>query len=90
MQKSTAVFPSFPVTFTGQSLISHAGVSVLTGFMDVDLILSQRTARTPEVEPAPTPGEPTGHTTLPENRQQPPTSRGHKSTAINEHHENRR
>ena len=34
MQKSTRVFPSLPVTFTGQSLISHAGVSVLTGFMD--------------------------------------------------------
>jgi hypothetical protein len=34
MQKSTSVFPSLPVTFSGQSLISHAGVSVLTGFMD--------------------------------------------------------
>ena len=34
MQKSTAVFPSLRVSFTGQSLISHAGVSVLTGFMD--------------------------------------------------------
>jgi hypothetical protein len=34
MQKSTRVFPSLPVTFTGQSLISHAGASVLTGFMD--------------------------------------------------------
>jgi hypothetical protein len=34
MQKSTFVFPSLPVSFTGQSLISHAGVSVLTGFMD--------------------------------------------------------
>ena len=34
MQKSTVVFPSLPVSFTGQSLISHAGVSVLTGFMD--------------------------------------------------------
>ncbi len=34
MQKSTRVFPSVPVTFTGQSLISHAGVSVLTGFME--------------------------------------------------------
>jgi hypothetical protein len=26
-------FPSLPVSFSGQSLISHAGVSVLTGFM---------------------------------------------------------
>ncbi|MDQ0819793.1 hypothetical protein QFZ79_002083 [Arthrobacter sp. V4I6] len=34
MQKSTCVFPSVPVTFTGQSLVSHAGVKVLTGFMD--------------------------------------------------------
>lgn len=33
MQK-TRVFPSVPVSFTGQSLISHAGVTVLTGFMD--------------------------------------------------------
>lgn len=30
MQKSTRGFPSLPVSFTGQSLISHAGVSVLT------------------------------------------------------------
>jgi hypothetical protein len=34
MQKSTPVFPSVPVTFTGQSLVSHAGAAVLTGFMD--------------------------------------------------------
>jgi hypothetical protein len=34
MHHSTPVFPSVPVTFTGQSLISHAGVTVLTGFMD--------------------------------------------------------
>ncbi len=34
MQKSTCVFPSIPVTFTGQSLVSHAGVKVLTGFID--------------------------------------------------------
>lgn len=34
MHHSTPVFPSVPVTFTGQSLISHAGVKVLTGFMD--------------------------------------------------------
>ena len=27
MQKSTALFPSIPVTFTGQSLISHAGLT---------------------------------------------------------------
>ena len=38
----------------------------------VDLILSRRSAPSPEVEPAPTPGEPTGHTRLPENRKQPP------------------
>lgn len=30
----TPVFPSVPVSFSGQSLISHAGVRVLTGFMD--------------------------------------------------------
>lgn len=34
MQHSIPVFPSVPVTFTGQSLISHAGVTVLTGFVD--------------------------------------------------------
>lgn len=34
MHHSTPVFPSVPCTFTGQSLISHAGVKVLTGFMD--------------------------------------------------------
>jgi Transposase DDE domain group 1 len=34
MQKYSRMFPSVPVSFTGQSLISHAGVSVLTGFMD--------------------------------------------------------
>jgi hypothetical protein len=34
MQKYSRMFPSLPVIFTGQSLISHAGVSVLTGFMD--------------------------------------------------------
>lgn len=34
MHQSTPVFPSVPVTFTGQSLVSHAGVKVLTGFMD--------------------------------------------------------
>jgi hypothetical protein len=34
MQKSTPVFPSVPVTFTSQSLVSHAGAAVLTGFMD--------------------------------------------------------
>ena len=34
MHHSTPVFPSVPVTFSGQSLISHAGVTVLTGFMD--------------------------------------------------------
>jgi hypothetical protein len=34
MHHSTPVFPSVPVIFSGQSLISHAGVKVLTGFMD--------------------------------------------------------
>lgn len=34
MHQSTSVFPSVPVAFTGQSLVSHAGVKVLTGFMD--------------------------------------------------------
>lgn len=34
MQKYSRMFPSLPVSFTGQSLISHAGVSVLTGFME--------------------------------------------------------
>ena len=34
MHHSTPVFPCVPVVFTGQSLISHAGVSVLTGFMN--------------------------------------------------------
>ena len=34
MQKYSRMFPPLPVSFTGQSLISHAGVSVLTGFMD--------------------------------------------------------
>jgi hypothetical protein len=30
MQKYSCMFPSLPVSFTGQSLISQAGVSVLT------------------------------------------------------------
>lgn len=34
MHHSTLVFPAVPVIFSGQSLISHAGVSVVTGFMD--------------------------------------------------------
>ena len=34
MQKYSRMFPSVPVSFTGQSLISHSGVSVLTGFMN--------------------------------------------------------
>ena len=34
MSNRTRVFPFVPVTFTGQSLISHAGLHVLTGFMD--------------------------------------------------------
>lgn len=34
MSNLSRVFPSLPVSFTGQSLVSHAGVKVLTGFMD--------------------------------------------------------
>ncbi|WP_460437205.1 transposase, partial [Arthrobacter tecti] len=34
MHDSTRVFPSLPVDFTGQSLVSHAGASVLTNFVD--------------------------------------------------------
>lgn len=34
MHKSTHVFPPVPVDFTGQSLISHAGTKILTGFID--------------------------------------------------------
>jgi hypothetical protein len=34
MQESTGIFPSVPVAFTGQSLVAHAGLRVLTGFMD--------------------------------------------------------
>jgi len=34
MQKSTGIFPSVPVAFTGQSLVAHAGLRVLTGFVD--------------------------------------------------------
>ncbi|MCP8998494.1 hypothetical protein NFC73_01910 [Pseudarthrobacter sp. RMG13] len=33
--QSVRCFPSLPVSFTGQSLIFHAGVRVLTGFMDI-------------------------------------------------------
>lgn len=34
MHDSTGVFPSVEVAFTGQSLVSHAGTKVLTGFID--------------------------------------------------------
>ncbi|GAA1134359.1 IS1380 family transposase [Arthrobacter flavus] len=34
MHKSTHVFPPVPVDFTSQSLISHAGTKILTGFID--------------------------------------------------------
>ncbi|MBT2513647.1 IS1380 family transposase [Arthrobacter sp. ISL-30] len=34
MSNRTCVFPSVPVTFTGQSLVSHAGLNVLAGFID--------------------------------------------------------
>ena len=35
MSNLSRVFPSVPVSFTGQSLVSHAGIKVLTGFMDI-------------------------------------------------------
>jgi hypothetical protein len=34
MHQPTKVFPSVPVTFTGQSLVSHAGARILTSFID--------------------------------------------------------
>jgi hypothetical protein len=34
MHQSTPVFPSVPVAFTGQSLVSHAGARILTSFID--------------------------------------------------------
>ena len=34
MSKNTRVFPSLPVATTGQSLVSHAGLSVVTSFVD--------------------------------------------------------
>ncbi|MEZ2392224.1 IS1380 family transposase [bacterium RCC_150] len=34
MSKNTGVFPSVPVALTGQSLVSHAGLNVLTSFVD--------------------------------------------------------
>ena len=34
MLKNTGVFPAVPVATTGQRLISHAGLSVLTSFVD--------------------------------------------------------
>ena len=34
MQKSTRVFPGAPVSFSAQSLVSHAGTTVLTGFIN--------------------------------------------------------
>lgn len=34
MLKNTGVFPAVPVAPTGQSLISHAGLNVLTSFVD--------------------------------------------------------
>jgi hypothetical protein len=32
--KSTFVFPPVPVALTGQSLVSHAGLDVLSSFID--------------------------------------------------------
>ncbi|MET4097369.1 hypothetical protein [Arthrobacter sp. UYCu712] len=34
MHQPTKVFPSVPVTFTGQPLVSHAGARILTSFID--------------------------------------------------------
>lgn len=34
MSKSTRVFPALPVTTTGQSLVSHAGLNVVASFVD--------------------------------------------------------
>lgn len=34
MYKNTGVFPSLPVATTGQSLVSHAGLNVVTSFVD--------------------------------------------------------
>ncbi|WP_104118390.1 IS1380 family transposase [Arthrobacter sp. B1805] len=34
MSKITGVFPSLPVATTGQSLVSHAGLNVMTSFVD--------------------------------------------------------
>ncbi|MDP9696801.1 UNVERIFIED_ORG: hypothetical protein J2X79_004384 [Arthrobacter globiformis] len=34
MSKNTGVFPSIPVAGTGQSLVSHAGLNVVTSFVD--------------------------------------------------------
>lgn len=34
MFNDTQIFPSFPAALTGQSLISHAGLNVLTSFLD--------------------------------------------------------
>jgi hypothetical protein len=42
------------------------------------------------VEPAPNPGESAGHTTLPENRKQPPINRRHEPAAITDPHEKSR
>ena len=34
MNHSTHVFPAIPTQLTGQSLVSHAGLSVLTNFLN--------------------------------------------------------
>jgi hypothetical protein len=34
MHNSTAVFPAVPASLTGQALVSHAGLGVLTGFLN--------------------------------------------------------
>jgi hypothetical protein len=34
MSKITGAFPSLPVATSGQSLISHAGLNVVTSFID--------------------------------------------------------
>nr|WP_231938433.1 hypothetical protein [Arthrobacter sp. B6] len=42
MQKYSRMFPSLPVSFTSQLLISRAGASVLAGFMDPGSLCEDR------------------------------------------------
>jgi hypothetical protein len=52
MQKSTRVFPGAPVSFSGQSLISHAGMTVLTGFINALGFRAQSEDRLGQFAPA--------------------------------------